>query len=301
MSDLRFNTISFLSDYGSVDESVGVVHSVVRSLAPEVRVVDVTHGIEPHDVRAAGLALARSVQYLAPGIVLGAVDPGAGGERKAIVIEVANGGAYLVGPDNGLFAPAVSLVGGATGAFVLDNDEYQLASPASTSSASLNSGRDIFAPVAAHLCLGVPAEELGTSIDPAMLLPGVLPVSQSSDDGSIAGEVLWVDHYGNVQINVDPDELADWPEFIEVVGGRATRTTQRAEHFGLIPTGSIGLLVDSHGLVMLSVDRGSAAFDLDLSEGDAVTLRAADGPGRVASPVTITARPTTVPPQPERD
>lgn len=296
MSDLRFRTISFLSDYGSVDEAAGVVHSVIRSLAPDVRVVDVTHGIETHDVRAAGLALARSVQYLAPGVVLGAVDPGAGSERKAVVIEVANGGAYLVGPDNGLFAPAVSLVGGATGAFVLDNDEYQLTSPAST-----NAGRDIFAPAAAHLCLGVPADELGTSIDPAMLLPGVLPVSQSNDDGSIAGEVLWVDHYGNVQINVDPVELADWPEFIEVVGGRSTRTAQRAEHFGLIPTGSIGLLVDSHGLVMLSVDRGSAAFDLDLSEGDAVTLRAADGPGRVASPVTITSRPTTVPPQPERD
>ncbi len=294
MTDLRFNTISFLSDFGSVDESVGVVHSVLRSLAPEVRVVDVTHGIETHDVRAAGLALARSVQYLAPGVVLGVVDPGAGSERKAIAIEVANGGAYLVGPDNGLFAPAVSLVGGATAAFVLDNEDYQLTVPAAT-----NAGRDIFAPVAAHLCLGVPADELGTAIDPALLLPGVLPVSQTDDDGSIAGEVLWIDAYGNIQINVDPTELHDWPEFVEVIGGRSTRTAQRVDHFGMIPTGSIGLLVDSHGLVMLSVDRGSAAFDLELSEGDSITLRAADGPGRVASPVTITARPTTTPPPPE--
>ncbi len=296
MSDLRFNTISFLSDFGIVDEAVGVVHSVLRSLAPDVQVVDVTHGIETHDVRAAGLALARSVQYLAPGVVLGVVDPGAGSERKAVAIEVAHGGAYLVGPDNGLFAPAVSMVGGATGAFVLDNPEYQLTSPAAT-----NAARDVFAPVAAHLCLGVPADELGSAIDPALLLPGVLPVSQTDDDGSIAAEVLWIDHYGNVQINVDPDELVDWPEFIEVVGGRSTRTAQRADHFGLIPTGSIGLLVDSHGLVMLSVDRGSAAFDLDLSEGDAITLRPAEGPGRVAAPVTITTRPTTIPPQPERN
>lgn len=294
MTDLRFNTVSFLSDFGRVDESVGVVHSVVRSLAPDVAVVDISHGIEAHDVRAGGLTLARSVQYLAPGVVLGIVDPGAGSERKAIAIEVANGGAYLIGPDNGLFAPAVSLVGGATGAFVLDNEDYQLTSPAAT-----NAGRDIFAPAAAHLCLGVPADELGTPIDPAMLLPGVLPVSQSDDDGSIAGEVLWVDRYGNVQINIDPTEFADWPEFVEVAGGRSTRTAQRVDHFGLIPTGSIGLLVDSHGLAMLSVDRGSAAFDLELGEGDAVTLRAADGPGRVASPVTITARPTTTPPQPE--
>ncbi len=294
MTTLAFGTISFLSDLGRVDESVGVIHSIIRSLAPQVAVVDVSHDIETHDVRAAGLALARSVQYLAPGVVLGVVDPGAGSERKAVAIEVAHGGAYLVGPDNGLFAPAVSLVGGATGAVVLENPDYQLTSPAAT-----NPGRDVFAPVAAHLCLGVPMSELGTVIDPALLLPGVLPVSQTDDDGSIAAEVLWIDRYGNVQLNVDPTEFDAWSDFVEITGGRSKRTAQRVDHFGAIPTGSIGLMVDGHGLTMLSVDRGSAAFDLELSEGDAVRLRAAEGPGRVASPVTITARPTTIPPQPE--
>ncbi|MEZ5226948.1 MAG: SAM-dependent chlorinase/fluorinase [Acidimicrobiales bacterium] len=147
---LAFDTISFLTDYGLKDEFVGVVKSVIRSITPEVAVIDITHDIEPHDVRAGGLALARSVQYLAPGVVLAVVDPGVGTDRKGIVIEVANGAAYLVGPDNGLLAPAVSIVGGATGAVVLDNPEYQLPPVGSTFDGRGSSPRG--PPISAPVC-----------------------------------------------------------------------------------------------------------------------------------------------------
>jgi len=293
MTEQRFNTISFLSDYGLADEFVGVTKSVIRTISPEVVVIDITHDIDAHDVRAGGLALARSAQYMAPGVVLAVVDPGVGTERKPLVVQVGDGQSYLVGPDNGLFAPAVSLVGGATGAVVLDNADYHLPSPGPTFA-----GRDIFAPVAAHLCNGVPMDELGTSIDPQRLLPGVLAVSDQADDGSIKAEILWIDRYGNAQLNVDPADLDTWPEHVSIEGGRTTRTAQRVTAFAEISTGSVGLIVDSYGLVSLAVDRGSAAFELEINEGDALTLRPADG-GVAPVAVSLGAKPTTTPPLPE--
>ena len=286
MSNLRFNTISFLSDYGTADEFVGVVKSVIRTLSQDIGVIDITHEIEPFDVRAAGLALARSAQYLAPGVVLGVVDPGVGTERKAIAVEVGDGQSYLVGPDNGLFAPAVSLVGGATAAAVLDNPDYHLPALGATFD-----GRDIFAPVAAHLCLGVPLDEVGTLIDPAKLLPGLLAVSEANDDGVITAEVLWIDRFGNVQLNVDPAELDAFPAAVRVTAAGVNRTAQRVITFGEIPTGSIGILADSYGLLALCVDRGSAALDLRLNEGDSVTLEAAEESGHTTK-VQLTGKPT---------
>lgn len=290
------STISFLTDYGLKDEFVGVVRSVIRTIAPSVAVIDITHDIEPHDVRAGGLALARAVQYMAPGVVLGVVDPGVATSRKAIAIEVANGEAYLVGPDNGLFAPAVGMVGGATAAVVLDNTEFHLQAPGPTFD-----GRDVFAPVAAHLCNGVPFSDLGTAIDPAGLVPGILPVSQVGDDGSITAEVLWIDRFGNVQLNVDPEDLAQWGDFVQVEGGRATRTASRVSSFAEITTGSVGILVDSYGLLALAVDRSSAAMELAVDEGSALTLRQVEGPGVTTSPVSIQVKPTTIPPMPGPD
>ncbi len=285
--ELRFNTISFLSDYGLGDEFVGVVHSVIRSIAPDVRVIDITHNIAPHDVRAGGLALARSAQYMAPGIALAVVDPGVGTDRKAVVVEVADGEAFLIGPDNGLLAPAVAMVGGATGAIILDNPDYQMPIMGQTFD-----GRDVFAPAAAHLCLGVPMEELGTAIDPIQLLPGLLPVSEVQDDGSITVEVLWIDRFGNAQLNLEPEYLEDWPEVVTVRGGRIDRNASRVKTFGDIVGGGFGLIVDSYGLVALAVDRGSAAAELNLTEGDELTLWPSDAPVTVSSPVTLQAKPT---------
>ncbi|MDH3679492.1 MAG: SAM-dependent chlorinase/fluorinase [Acidimicrobiia bacterium] len=279
----RFDTISFLSDYGRRDEFVGVVHSVVRSIAPAVAVLDITHDIAPYDVRAGGLALARSAQYLVPGVVLAVVDPGVGTGRRAVAVEVGDGQSYLVGPDNGLLAPAVAMVGGATAAITLDNPEYHLASPGPTFD-----GRDVFGPVAAHLCNGVPPSELGTSVDPAQLIPGVLPVSELHTDGSIRAEVLWIDTFGNVQLNVDPGQLDGWPPTVRVSGGDESRIANRVSSFADAPMGGVGLIVDSYGLLTIAIDRGSAAVSLGIGEADEIVLEPVEGrQPNVEAPVSL--------------
>ena len=262
-------TISFLSDYGLVDEFAGVVRSVVRSLAPHVTVIDVTHNVPAHDVRAGSLALVRCAQYLAPGVVLAVVDPGVGTERRAVAVEVADGEGVFVGPDNGLLAPAVAMLGGSGRAVELTNAEYQLPAPGPTFA-----GRDIFGPAAAHLCNGVDLAELGPPVDPVTLRPGVLPLTRQ-EDGKLMGEVLWVDHYGNSQLNVDPDELADLGERVTLRWGiEQVRTARRALTYGVLRTGEVGLVVDSYGLVSVALDRASAADELRLRPGDAITLEA---------------------------
>jgi S-adenosylmethionine hydrolase len=269
---LRYDTVSFLSDYGHQDEFVGVVHSVIRQLEPRARVIDITHGIAPYDVRGAGLTLARSVQYLAPGVIMAVVDPGVGGTRRSVAVEVAGGAAVLLGPDNGVLAPAVGMVGGATRAVWLNDPDHQLPAHGPTFD-----GRDVFAPAAAHLCSGVPLEELGEVIDPAGLLPGVMPLTRE-EEGALVAEVLWVDRYGNAQLNVDPEELDAMGDHFEVLVDAGRRSARRATTFADITTGGIGLIVDSYGLIALAAQQASAAEDLGVGPGDPVTLRPVDGP-----------------------
>ncbi|HEY6697655.1 MAG TPA: SAM-dependent chlorinase/fluorinase [Acidimicrobiales bacterium] len=265
----RFDTVSFLSDYGTTDEFVGVVKSVIRSIAPRVTVVDITHDIQPYDVKAGALTLARSVQYLCPGVVLAVVDPGVGTDRKAVAIEVGGGQSYLVGPDNGLLASAVGMVGGATGAVELTNPEYRLVSPGPTFD-----GRDVFGPAAAHLCAGVPLEALGPRVDPADLVPGLVPLPRD-EDGAIVGEVLWVDRYGNCQLNIDPDQIASWGDRVQLRWTRpteGTRTARRVRAFDELGTGQVGLVVDSYGLLAIAMSRASAADTMQIAAGDELAL-----------------------------
>jgi S-adenosylmethionine hydrolase len=282
------STISFLSDYGHADEFVGVVRSVLRSIAPHAEVVDLTHDIAPHDVRAGALCLARAAQYLCPGVVLAVVDPGVGTARRAVAVEVGGGQSVLVGPDNGLLAPAVSMVGGADRAVSLTNPDYQLPAPGPTFA-----GRDVFAPAAAHLCNGVDLHELGEPVDPATLLPGMLPVAHEDADG-LACEVLWVDRYGNAQLNVGPDDLDGWGDRVGLRWGDGeSRTAVRAHTYAGLGVGDIGLVVDSYGLVALAVPRGSAASLLGVAAGDELRLVRYgddDRPSGVTTPVELRGR-----------
>jgi S-adenosyl-L-methionine hydrolase (adenosine-forming) len=265
----RFDTISFLSDYGTTDEFVGVVKSVIRSIAPHVTVVDITHDIPPYDVKGGALTLARSVQYLCPGVVLAVVDPGVGTDRRAVAIEVGDGQSFLVGPDNGLLASAVGMVGGATDAVELTNSEYRLASPGPTFD-----GRDVFGPAAAHLCAGVPLDALGPHVDPAELIPGLVPLPRD-ENGAIVGEVLWVDRYGNCQLNIDPDQIASWGDRVQLRWTRpteGTRTALRVRAFDELGSGQVGLVVDSYGLLAVSLSRASAADALQIAAGDELAL-----------------------------
>lgn len=263
----RRDTVSFLSDYGRVDEFVGVVHSVIRSLAPHATVIDLTHDIAAHDIRAGSLALARSCQYLASGVVLAVVDPGVGTSRRAVAVEAGDDGSWIfVGPDNGLLAGAVSMAGGAVSAVELLSEEHRLAAPGPTFA-----GRDIFAPAAAHLCNGGDIADLGPPLDPITMLPGLLPLPRE-EDGLLVAEVLWVDHFGNVQLNLAPDDIERLGMAVSVRWADQVRTAQRVLTYGDLVPGRLGLVIDSYGLVSLAFDRHSAADQLRLRAGDGVSL-----------------------------
>jgi S-adenosyl-L-methionine hydrolase (adenosine-forming) len=280
----RFDTVSFLSDYGLDDEFVGVVKAVLRDLAPHATVVDLTHGIRPYDVRGGSLALARAIPYVPDGVVIAVVDPGVGTARRALAIEVAGGAGVLVGPDNGLLAPAVAIAGGADRAVELTNPEHHLAAPGATFA-----GRDVFAPAAAHLCNGGDLADLGPLVDTGLLMPGMVALPRAEADG-LHAEVLWVDRFGNCQLNVGPEDLAAGVDVWAVSVGEERRAAKLATSFGELGPGSVGLVLDSHGMYALALDQRSAANELRVATGDEVVLAAFDDAGRapgVSSPVTL--------------
>jgi S-adenosyl-L-methionine hydrolase (adenosine-forming) len=263
--------VSFLSDYGLADEFVGVCHAVMLDVTPDLRIVDITHDIAPFDVRAGALALVRAVQYLPDGVVLAVVDPGVATDRRCIAVEVEVEGGFLVGPDNGLLAPAVAMLGGPARIVALDNPEYQLVAPGPTFA-----GRDVMAPAAAYLAAGVSIDALGTPVDAAALAPGLVPLPQEGDDGTISGEVLWVDRFGNCQLNVAPEQLAQRGavvgDYVGVTIAGEDRRARWVTAFADAKPSELALVVDSYGMCALAFDRRSAAAALKLRAGTTLTL-----------------------------
>jgi S-adenosylmethionine hydrolase len=275
--------IAFASDYGLRDEFVGVCKAVMLGLAPDVRVLDISHEIPAHDVRAGALLLVRAVQYLPDDcIVVAVVDPGVGTSRRLVGVEVAGG--ILLGPDNGLLAPAVAMAGGARSVVALDDPDYQLPAPGPTFA-----GRDVLAPAAGHLASGVPLAQLGSPVDPGGLVPGLVSLPEVRPDGSIAGEVWWVDRFGNCQLNIDPGELgaggARAGGRVEVHLANEIRVARWVHTYADARPSELVLLVDSYGLLALALDRESAAAALGLKAGSGVIL-VPEGTGESTSPPT---------------
>ena len=191
--------ITFLSDFGLKDDFVGTCHGVMKRIAPESQIIDITHGIPPTLILQGALVLANTIDFMPIGVHLAIVDPGVGGPRRPLALRDAEGRLY-VGPDNGLLLPAASRQG-IDQAHELANPEYALESISRTFH-----GRDLFAPAAAHLATGVPLEELGPPVDPEGLvrldLPG--PVVR---DGAIHATLLYVDSFGNIALNLDRDDV----------------------------------------------------------------------------------------------
>ena len=270
-------TISFLSDFGRTDEFVGVVHGVIATIAPDVRVIDVTHDIPQGNVMAGALSLMRSIQYLPAGVVLGVVDPGVGTDRRAIAAQTQWG--YFVGPDNGLLSPAVALMGGASKIVAIENPDVMLPSQGATFH-----GRDVFAPAAAVLASAQGGmDDLGPRLDPADVTPLLLPLCEVETD-RVTGQVWWVDRFGNSQTNVGPDDLAA----VGLVPGSDVRVRiGTMDHvvpwvltYGEVEPGQAMIHVDSSGLIALAVRDGDAAEDLALAPQTAVTFTAVRGAGR---------------------
>src|SRR4051794_38909556 len=186
--------VTFLSDYGLEDDFVGVVHAVIARIAPEARVIDLTHGIPRHDVRSGALTLARALPFAPAGIHLAVVDPEVGAERRAVAIRCRDEDRVLVGPDNGLLMPAAAAFGGAVEAVDISRSPHRLEPVAATFH-----GRDLFAPVAAALAA---REPLGAAGDPIGVdeLTGLALPTATVAAGRVEAHALAVDGFGNVQL-----------------------------------------------------------------------------------------------------
>ena len=282
----RFDTITFLSDYGTGDEFVGVVKSVIRQIAPHVTVIDLTHEIPAYDVRAGGLTLSRAAQYLCPGVVLAVVDPGVGTERRAIAVEVGGRAELPRRPRQRAARRGRRHVrrghrGGRA---------HQPRLPAGGAGPDLRRPRRVRArppPTSAPACRS--PTSAARSI-PLSLLPGLLPLTRD-EDGALVAEVLWVDRYGNCQLNVDPDEVAAFGPRVQLRWGDDVRTAERAPTYEGIAPGQVGLVVDSYG--MLSSASASAPRPPSSASPSAprcVLAAPSDDAAPAGAPVTLTTK-----------
>lgn len=271
--------IVFLSDYGLEDEFVGIVHRVVNSVAPTVTVIDLTHQIPPHDVRAGALTLWRCAPWLHDSVVLAVVDPGVGTSRRPVAIEVAGSGTVLVGPDNSLLLPSAHALGRITSAVRLDRQKPGPNHP--PGSGGTFDGRDLFAPVAARIASGEGTiDEAGAQIDPASLIGDPVPSPVPEKEGRLRCQVLWVDRFGNAQLNVRPADLAHLGDSLMVstpMGGPPW-PAQRVAAFADLGDGELGLVTDSYGLMALALNASPAADRLGVRAGETVVIGSgADG------------------------
>lgn len=274
--------ITFLSDYGLDDVSVGVCKGVVARIAPQARVVDVCHQIPRQDVEEGATALADAMRYLPDGVHLALVDPVGSAPARAVAV-ASTAGAVLVGPDNGVLSLAVEQLGGAEAAYELRDERYWL-----EPGGSAFRGRDVFAPVAAHLAGGLPLPQVGPRLDLAGLVRLRLREAVVDDD-HVHAEVRQVDHFGNLALNVRRSDLEaagiTLGDTVELrCSGRAIAVPLRVT-FGEVPQGRLAVCEDSLRRVMVAVNAGSAAAALRVGRGDPVVIaRVPAGTGASARP-----------------
>jgi S-adenosylmethionine hydrolase len=276
--------IVFLTDYGLADEFVGVCHGVMARIAPDARVIDLSHAVPRQDVLRGAITLGRSVPYLPEDAVyLAVVDPGVGSDRRPIAVRTA-AGVDLVGPDNGLLSFAWDELGGVAEAVEVRADDVVLRPVSRTFH-----GRDVFAPAAAHLARGLAVGALGPAIEAESLRTLELPGPMVTP-GAVGARVLGIDGFGNVQLNARADDLeaAGIGDTLSVGG----RVIPRVGIFSDVPPGAVAALLDSQGQVALVVNSGSAAETMGLVVGRAVVLEAVEAPVPLEGP----ARPTLVDP-----
>jgi len=265
---VKHRFISFLSDFGLADDFVGACHGVIKRIAPDVEIIDVTHGIAPQAVLAGSLVLRNTLRYMPAGVHLAVVDPGVGGTRRPVIVRDANGDLF-VGPDNGLLVPAAEL-GGIESAHELANPAYALEPVSRTFH-----GRDLFSPAAAHLALGVDPAELGPPLAPDALVRLDLP-RPVVEEGVVDASVLYVDRFGNIQLNLTRDDLdrigiVPGTRFeLELAGERYYATAART--YADARPGEIVLYEDSYRNVAIAINRGSAAEMFASQPGQRVLL-----------------------------
>jgi len=272
--------ITLLTDFGARDPSAAILHGVIAAIAPDARVIDISHEVRKFAIRDGAILLWCALPYLPMGFHVAVVDPGVGTERRPVALRAGRGD-VLIGPDNGLLLAGAERLGGTSEARLLEAEAYRLP----TVSTSFH-GRDIFAPAAAHLATGVAFDALGPAIDPAGLVPSPIP-EPVVEPGTLRSAIVYVDTFGNVKLAglradleaaigpVTPgDRLEltfaahdDRPAEAHIVAWRAT--------FGEAEPGEVLLYEDSYGRVCLAENQGNAGTDLGLSDDRPVSIRRA--------------------------
>jgi S-adenosylmethionine hydrolase len=262
--------ITLLTDYGRDDEFVGVCHGVIRTICPDCEVIDVTHGIPRHDVRRGAIVLRNALPYTPAGVHVAVVDPEVGSERRAIAVRCEDG-RLLVGPDNGLLSLAWERFGGVVEAVDVSHSPHRLEPVAATFH-----GRDLFAPVAAHLARGAELAEAGELVDPDELASVDLPAPHR-DGETLRAHVLYVDGFGNLGLDATHEDLAgtglELGRAIEVDAHGDRRSARLVRSFADVPPDELLVYEDAYRVLAVAINRGDAAVELGLRADDELALR----------------------------
>ena len=263
------SVITLTTDFGSSASDAGVLSGVIWKTDPEARIVELTHDIPPQDILAAQIILENAAPFFPEGTVhMVVVDPGVGTERRPIAARL--GPHFFVGPDNGLVTPLLERAEAnrwTIEVYHLNRPEYWL-----PEISSIFHGRDIFAPVAAHLAHGTPPSALGERINNP--IRASVPVPELLDDGW-RGQVVQIDHFGNLSVNIKRGHLEGLGPVEVRVGGQTVEGLSRT--FGESQPGDLVALIDSSDRLSISVVNGSAAERLKARSGSPVEVHRRGG------------------------
>jgi hypothetical protein len=267
-------SISFLTDFGD-NTAPAVCRGVIWSIQPDARINDLTHSTRQFAIRDAAFLLWSAVPYLPIGVHLAVVDPGVGTERRPIALQSARGDRF-VGPDNGLLIPAAARTGGIVAAHVLENRALWRDAVSHTFH-----GRDVFAPVAAHLAGGIEMGDVGPAVDPGTLVPLAFPEARAHE-GGLETSVLFIDAFGNCRLAGGPDDLAALRgqlapgDRFGVRIGDEVRTVEWQPTFGAVAPGEPLLYDDAdYAGLAIGINRGSAAERLGLEHDTPIRIEPA--------------------------
>ncbi|MCU1622648.1 MAG: hypothetical protein JWL79_1493 [Frankiales bacterium] len=278
--------LTFLSDLGYEDPFLGLCKGVIARIAPEVRVLDVLHSVEPQDVEMGAAMLASAVPFLpAPAVHLALVDPFRTIPTRGIAVRTADGSLF-VSPDNGLASQAWDVAGGAVEAHVLDDETLWNANAARTFRA-----RDVFSPVAARLADGLPIAQVGTQVAIGELQRLELREARLHND-HVHGEIVQVDHFGNLTLNMQRHHVEaagiTLGDMVEIRCGGKTLQVCYTLTYGEVPRGRVALCEDSFRTMCVAVNQGSAAAQLRSTRGEPIVIaRVHAEPPAVTQPVRV--------------
>ncbi len=256
--------ITLTTDFGTSDGFVGTIKGVILSINPQATIVDISHDIAPQDVEQGAFVLAAAARYFPQNAIhLVVIDPGVGSERRPIAIQRAD--TIYIAPDNGVLSLAISNFQPPISVVHLSRPQYWLPNVSNTFH-----GRDIFAPCAAHLSLGVPLEALGEPITDWVKLQYILPSRR--EDGAIVGRVAHIDRFGNVVTSISEDMLQgmNHQRLVIEISGKRVSGLKRTYADGA--AGELVALINSGWLLEIAQREGNAAKTLGVKLGDEVVV-----------------------------